>query len=56
MKVFSLKNSEILLKEPTKNIISQGGEFLTFIRPLMTVGLLLTKNVLRTLPKSAFYH
>ena len=43
----SLENRRILLKETTRKIASQEGEFLNFIRPLMkTVLNPLTKNVL----------
>ena len=39
-----LENKETSFKETTKKITSQEGGFVNFLRPLMTVGLLLTKN------------
>ena len=48
----SLENRRILLKETTRKITSQEWEFLHFLWPLMTVGLLLIKNVLTLLAKS----
>ena len=47
-----LQNRSILLKETTRNITSQEGGFLNFLRPLMTVGLPLTKSALTPLAKS----
>ena len=53
MKVIkSLENRGILLKGATKNINSQKGEFLNFLRPLMTAGLPLMASVLTPLAKS----
>ena len=53
MKVMnSLESREILLKEATRKITSQKGEFLNFFRPLMTTGLSLMKNVLTPLAQS----
>ena len=50
MKVItSLENRGILLKETTTKITSQEGEFLIFLRPLMTAGLPLMKSLLTTL-------
>ena len=52
MKVIkSLENRGILLKGTTRKITSQEGEFLNFLRPLMT-GLPLMKSVLKPLAKS----
>ena len=52
MKVIEpLENRVVLLKITTKNVISQGGGFLNFIRPLMTASLPLIKNVLTLLAK-----
>ena len=48
----SLENRGISLKETNKQIISQEGGFLNFLRPLVTAGLPLLKNVLTPLPKS----
>ena len=45
----SLGNRGILLKGTTKKIISQEGEFLNFLRPLMTAGLPLLNSVLTPL-------
>ena len=39
----SLENREILLKGTTAKITSQKGEFLIFLKSLITVGLLLKK-------------
>ena len=50
----SFKNREILLKETTRKITSQRGGFLESIRPLMTAGLPLMKNVLPPLAKKVF--
>ena len=50
----SSKNREILLKETTRKITSQRGGFLESIRPLMTAGLPLMKNVLPPLAKKVF--
>ena len=53
MKVIkSLENRGILLKGTTRKIISQEGGFLNFLRPLMTAGLPLMKNVLTSLAKN----
>ena len=41
----SVENRGILLKGTTRNIASQEGGFLIFLRPLMTAGLPLMKNV-----------
>ena len=41
-----------MLKGTTKKITSQEGGFLNFLRPLMTAGLTLIKNVLITLAKN----
>ena len=50
MKVIkSVENRGILLKETTRKITSQEGEFFSFFRPLMTVGLPLMKSVLTPL-------
>ena len=46
------ENRGILLKGTTTKIASQEGGFLNFLKPLMTVGLLLMKNVLTPLAKS----
>ena len=48
----SLENRHILLKETTRKITSQEGGFPNFLKPLMSVGLLLMKNVLTSLIKS----
>ena len=48
----SLQNREVLLKGTTKKTISQEGGFPNFLRPLMTAGLPLMKNVLTPLSKS----
>ena len=47
-----LENGAILLKRTTKKSSSQKGGFLNFLRPLMSAGLPLTKNVLTLLAKS----
>ena len=53
MKVIkSLENRGILFKGTTRKITSQEGGFLNFLRPLMTAGLPLMKNVLNPLSKS----
>ena len=53
MKVItSLENRGILLKETTRKIINQEGGLLNFLKPLMTAGLPLMKNVLTPLAKS----
>ena len=53
MKVIkSLENRGILLKGTTKKITSQERGFLNFLKPWMTAGLLLMKNVIRPLAKS----
>ena len=41
----------ILLKKTTRKIISQKRELRNFLRPLMSVGLLLVKNILTPLAK-----
>ena len=46
------ENRETLLKGTTKNITSQEGGFLNFLRVLTTAGLPLMKNVLTPLAKS----
>ena len=47
MKVIkSLENRGILVKESTRKITSQEGGFFKFLRPLMTVGVLLINCVL----------
>ena len=47
MKVIkSLENRGILVKESTRKITSQEGGFFKFLRPLMTVGVLLINRVL----------
>ena len=52
MKVIkSLENRGILVKENTRKITSQEGGFFKFLRPLMTVGVLLIKCVLIPLDK-----
>ena len=48
----SLENRGILLKETTRKITSQEGEFLNLFRPLMTAGLQLKKSVLTPLAKN----
>ena len=50
--VRSLENRGILLKETTKNIATQDGGFLMFLKPLMAAGLRLMKSVLAPLAKS----
>ena len=53
MKVIkSLENRGILLKRNTRIITIQEGRFLNILRPLMTAGLPLMKNVLIPLAKS----
>ena len=53
MKVIkSIENRGILLKLTTRNITSQEGGFLNFLRPLMTAGLPLMKNILMPLAKN----
>ena len=53
MKVIKyLENRGILLKGTTRKITGQNGGFLNFLRPLMTAGLPLMKNVLIPLAKS----
>ena len=53
MKVIkSLEQRGILLKVTTRKITSQEGRFLNLLRPLMTGGLLLMKNVLTPLARS----
>ena len=49
--IISLKNRESSLKGTIRKIRSQKGGFLNFLRPLMSVGLLLMKNVLTPLGK-----
>ena len=54
MKVITyLENRGILLKGTIRKITRQEGEFLSFIRPLMTASLSLMKSVLTPLAKSA---
>ena len=48
----SLLNRGILLKETARKITSQEGGLLHFLRPLMSAGLSLMKNVFIPLPKS----
>ena len=50
----SLENRGILLKGTSKTIASQEGGFLKFLRPLMTAGLPLMKNVFNVVLK--IYH
>ena len=45
-----------VLKELLKKIRSQKGGFLNFLRPLMSAGLPLVKNVLTPLGKTFWYH
>ena len=47
----SLENRGMLLKRITRKITSQEGGFLNFLRPLMTTGLPLIKNVLTPFAK-----
>ena len=47
----SLENREILLKETVRKITGQEGGFLNFLRPLITAGLPLIKNVPTPLAK-----
>ena len=49
--ICSLRNWGILLKATTSKIISQEGGFLNIVRPSMSAGLLLMKNVLTPLAK-----
>ena len=56
MKVIkSLENRGILLKGTTRKITSHRGEFLDFLRPIITVGLVLMKSVLKPLGKSVLF-
>ena len=48
----SLENKGIFLKETTRIINSLKGRFLNFLKPLMTTGLPLMKNLLTPLTKS----
>ena len=48
----SLEIRGILLKGSTRKIICQEGGFLDFLRPLMTIGLPIMRNVLKPLAKS----
>ena len=48
----SLENRGILLKGTTRNITSQKGGFLNFLRPLMKAGLPLMKSVPTPLAKN----
>ena len=48
----SLEIRGILLKGSTRKIICQEGGFLDFLRPLMTIGLPIMRNVLTPLAKS----
>ena len=53
MKVIrSIENTGILLKGTNRKIASQQEVFLNFVKPLMSVGLPLMKNVLTPLAKS----
>ena len=52
----SLENGGILLKESNKKIISQIGRLVNFLRPLMSGGLPLMKNVFRLQVKLFCYH
>ena len=53
MKVIkALENKGSLLKGTARNITSQEGGFLIFLRPLMTAGLPLIKSILTPLAKS----
>ena len=57
MKVIkSWKNREILLKRTIRKITSQEGGFFNFLKPLMTPGLPLMKNVLMPLAKMLWFH
>ena len=57
MKVInSLKNRSILLKRANRKVTSHEGGLLNFLKPLMTAGLLLIKNVLTPLGKSVRFH
>ena len=47
----SLENRGMLLKESTRRTTIQDEEFLNFLKPLMTAGLPLMKNVLTPLAK-----
>lgn len=44
--VNSLQNTDTLFKEITKKVTNQKGGFYNFLRPSMTAGLKLLKNVL----------
>ena len=56
MKVIkSLENRWILLKGTTRKITSHRGEFLDFLRPIITVGLALMESVLKPLAKSVLF-
>ena len=48
----SSENRGILLKRTIRKITSQEGRFLNFLRPLITAGFPLMKNVLTPLAKS----
>ena len=48
----SLENQGISLKGTTKKVTSQEGGFLSFLKPLMSAGLPLMKNVLTPFAKS----
>ena len=50
----SLEKRGILLKKTTRKNSHQKGGFLNFLRPLMSVGLPLMKNVLTLLVKRVF--
>ena len=53
MKVIKfLENRGVLLKGITTKIVSQKGGFINFLKPLITAGLSLMKNVLTPLAKS----
>ena len=47
-----LENKGVLLKETTRKIANHEGRFLHFLRPLMTAGLPLMKNLLTIFAKS----
>ena len=48
----SLENRRVLSKWTTRKVTSQEAEFLNFLRPSMTAGLPLMKNVLTPLAKN----
>ena len=49
MKAIKSLENRNCIKETTRKISSQGGEFLNFLRPLMTAGLPLMKSILTPL-------